>query len=96
MLRAFFAALLLGDAVFLALWTEVRWRARPVSVIAVALHLAAAGLALVLAAEAMQASDGSRVFAVTSVLAIFLPALVYFFVSTIWAVRAAMQALDPR
>ena len=96
MLRTFFAALLLGDAVFLAFWTEVRWRARPVSVIAVALHLAAAGLAIVLAAEAMQASDGSRVFAVTSVLAIFLPALVYFFVSTIWAVRVAMQALDPR
>jgi hypothetical protein len=74
----------------------VRWRALPVSVIAVALHLAAAGLANVLAAEAMQTSDGSRVFAVTSVLAIFLPALLYFFVSTIWAVRVAIQALDPR
>ncbi len=94
MLETIFTTMLLGGAVVLALWTDLRFgEAGPARVVTVVLHLAAATLAVVLSTEAMAAVDGSRPLAVLSVMVVFLPALVYLFVSALWALKIIQRSI---
>jgi hypothetical protein len=90
---AVFATLLLAGALLIALWTDVRFTDfTPKSVPSAALHVAAAVLAIALAVEAMSAASGTgRALAVISVMAVFVPSLVYLFVSAIWALKLTQR-----
>jgi hypothetical protein len=93
-LESLFAALLLASAVALALWGDLRLRGSvPGRTLAIGLHLGAATLAVVLAAEAMNAVASPGLLAVASVLAVFLPALVYLFLSAIWMARVIQRVI---
>ena len=94
MLESLFAALLLAGAVALALWGDLRLAGSvPGRTITIGLHLGAATLAVVLAAEAMNAVENPGTLAVVSVLGVFLPALVYLFLSAIWMARAIQRVI---
>ena len=97
MLETIFAALLLAGALLIALWTDARLAfTAPASGLAIALHAAAATLALGLAPAGQDAVDSlgdSPLVATAGVLGVFFPALVYFFVSTVWVLRAAPRVL---
>ena len=83
-----FATMLLGGALLLAFWTDLRLGdGAPARFVAVVAHLVAAALSLVLATKALNVVDGSRPLAFLSVMGLFLPALVYLFVSAIWALK---------
>jgi hypothetical protein len=83
-----FAAMLLAGAVLLAVWTDLRLgRIAPAAGPAVLLHLGAAALGVMVAPEAMVALEETTWLALVSVLGVFLPALVYLFISCIWAVK---------
>jgi hypothetical protein len=91
---ALFAALLLAGAVALALWGDLRLGGSvPGRTLTIGLHLGAATLAVVLAAAAMNAVASPGLLAVASVLAVFLPALVYLFLSAIWMARVIQRGI---
>jgi predicted membrane channel-forming protein YqfA (hemolysin III family) len=98
MLYSLFPALLLAGAVALALWTDLRFGdSAPAKAVTLVLHLVAAVLAVVVATKAMESADGAgRTLAVISVIAVFLPSLVYLFVSAIWTLKRIQRAVIDR
>ena len=84
--------MLLSGALLIALWTDVRLRfAAPGNALAGALHVAAAGFGIALAPSGMGAVlrlGESPLIASVATLGVFFPALVYFFVSSVWLLRS--------
>jgi len=94
MLESLFSGMVITSAIVLALWTDVRLgRAAPANALTVVLHLTAATLAVVLAPRAMLVLGESTPFAVVGVLGVFLPALVYLFLGSIWALKVVQRAI---
>jgi len=89
-----FGALLLSGAVLIAVWTDLRFgRVAPVAGPAVLLHLVAGALAVVVAPEAMVALGETTWLALVGVLGVFLPALVYLFISSIWLLKLLQRSI---
>jgi hypothetical protein len=89
-----FAAMLLAGAVLLAVWADLRLaRAAPAAGPAVLLHLGAGVLAVAVAPEAMVALGDNTWLALVGVLGVFLPALVYLFLSSIWLLRLLQRTV---
>lgn len=96
-MKSVFATMLLSGALLTALWTDVRLRfAAPANALAGALHVGAAGIAVALAPSGMDAVltlGESPLVASVATLGVFFPALVYFFVSSVWLLRAMRTRL---
>jgi hypothetical protein len=93
-LDTLFAAMLVAAAIVLALWTDARLgRAAPAGAPTIVLHLASAWLAVAISPEVMHALDSSAPLATVGVLGVFLPALVYLFVASIWALKLVRRAV---
>jgi hypothetical protein len=92
--ETFFAEALIAAAIVLAIWTDVRLgRGAPAAVPTVLLHLGAATLAVMLAPQLMLVLGESMPLALVSVFGVFLPALVYLFLTAVWALKLIQRSI---
>ena len=87
-------------AASIALWIDCRWSSlaprRPsVRVLQVALALVVAQFVAPPLIASLLAGGGSIALEITALLAIFLPSLVYVFLSGIWVLKLLQRALHP-
>ena len=90
-------AIVVGAAL-IALWIDVRWsslapRRLGVRVLQVAVALVVAQYVAPRLVASLLGDDGSMVLGVAALLLIFLPSLVYVFLSGIWVLRLLQRAL---